>query len=71
MIEDSQLHLSWPVIGAAVKIHLQWTSALNLNDQNTFLFKVSNSLPSSSSTNPKAFSERFITVPSPLDTLRH
>lgn len=70
MIEDSQLHLSWPVIGAAVKVQLQWTPTLNLADQNTFLFKLSNSLPSSSTTNPKAFSERYIAVPPPLAPLR-
>jgi len=62
MIEDSQLHLSWPVIGAAVKMHLQWTQKTDLSDPSTFLFKVTNSLPSSSASNPKAFSERYITV---------
>src|SRR2546423_3146823 len=64
MIKESQLNLSWPVIGAALKVRLESTEGLNLSDPSTFVFKVTNSLPSSSSTNPKAFSERYITVPS-------
>jgi hypothetical protein len=62
MIKDSQLNLSWPVIGAALKIGLQSTPTLNLADPSTYIFRVTNSLPSSSTTNPKAFSERYITV---------
>jgi len=62
MIEDSKLNLVWPVIGAALKIHLQSTPTLNLTDPSTYTFKVTNSLPTSSTTNPKAFSERYITV---------
>ena len=62
MIRESQLNLSWPVIGAALKVRLESTEGLNLSDPSTFVFKVTNSLPSSSTTNPKAFSERYITV---------
>ena len=63
MITDSKLSLHWPVIGSALVIHLQSTPTLNLADPSTYIFKVTNSLPSSSTTNPKTFSERFITVP--------
>jgi len=62
MIVDSTLNLSWPVIGAALKVHLRETPSLKLDDPSTYVFKVTNQLPSSSSTNPKAFSERYITV---------
>ena len=62
MITDSQLNLSWPVIGIALKAHLESTPTLSLNDPSTYLFKITNQLPSSSTTNPKSFSERYITV---------
>src|SRR5438046_977472 len=62
MISDSQLNLSWPVIGVALKIHFQSLPTVNLVDPTTYVFKVTNQLPSTSSTNPKAFSERYITV---------
>ena len=62
MIVDSTLNLSWPVIGAALKVHMRETPMLKLDDPSTYVFKVTNQLPSSSSTNPKAFSERYITV---------
>lgn len=69
MLPNSTLNLSWPVIGAALKVHLLSTTDLKLNDPQTFVFRVTNQLPSSSTTNPKAFSERYITVLIPLTLL--
>jgi len=60
MLADSTLNLSFPVIGPALKVSL--FSHSNISDPETFIFKITNSLPSSSTTNPKAFSERYITV---------
>jgi hypothetical protein len=62
MIPDSKLNLHWPVIGTALTIQLVTTPTLNIADPKTVIFKVSNSLPSSGTTSPKAFSERYIAV---------